>query len=94
MSEDRLIHKTANVGASEVMTDQVIKGLKFHEPQGLPWDHEVLAITETHMLLLNTEKKEYVSFQHDNKGVVYSGFYTKDKTRATDDFVKRMRIYL
>lgn len=76
------------------MTDQVIKGLKFCEPHSLPWDHKVLAITETHMLLHLTDKKEYVCYEHNNKGAVYSGFYTRDKTRATDDFVKRMRIHL
>jgi len=60
------------------------------------WDHEVLAITKTHVLVYLSEehKQEYVSYSRGEEGNVYSGFYTRDKARAVDNFVGRMRVYL
>ena len=68
----------------------------FCENLALAWTYKVLAITETHVLVFLTDdfKKEYVSYAHDNKGNCHSGLYTKDRTKAVDDFVKRMRVYL
>lgn len=89
-SESLLIHKTANVGTSETL----VHVPKFCTKLNLSWDYEVLAITEAHALVFLEEKGEYVSYAHNNKGDCFGGVYTKDKAAATDDFVRRMRIYL
>lgn len=86
----RTVHKPSSVGWSERLPHVP----KLCDKLNLPWDYEVLAITETHVLVFLEEKEEYVSYQHDNKGNAFCGFYTKDKAAATNDFVKRMRIFL
>jgi len=96
MEGEKVIRKPSAVGWSGTLgnVNNVESGLDFN--LNINWDHEVLAITKNHVLVYLTEehKKEYVSYARDDKGGVYSGFYTRDKVKATDDFVKRMRIYL
>jgi len=74
--------------------NNVVSGEPFN--LNLAWEHEVLAITENHVLVYLSEehKQEYVSYSRDGKGNVHSGFYTRNRTEAIDNFIGRMRVYL
>ena len=90
MGNEEIVYKTTAVGHSTAATSS------FCEDFALSWDYKVLAITETHALvfLADKDKQEYVSYSHDNHGNCHSGFYTRNRGDAIDNFVKRMRIYL
>lgn len=55
----------------------------------LPWEHDVLALTKTHALVYIPVKEEWVAYSHNNLGDCYTGFYTRDKEAAFEDFCRR-----
>ena len=70
---------------------------KINQDFSIPWDYEVLAITQDAALLCLEKpqgKKEYVAYKHDNKGILYSGLYTSDRKAATDNYLARSAVYL
>lgn len=67
--------------ATSTFVNQMIK---------INWDYDVLAVTPIAVLLyLKEGKEEYVVYSHTNQGSVYQGFYTKVKTKAMKEFIKR-----
>lgn len=61
----------------------------------LCWDYTILCMTKGHVLVrLEKESTEYASYSHDNNGNCFSGFYTKDKNAAKQDFLERAWAYV
>lgn len=73
--------------------------LKLATTEGLsiPWDHEVLAATNS-KILVELDKgsglKEYVVWDYDDEGNCYNGTYTPDKQYAIGRFKETAFLYL
>ena len=69
---------------------------KINQDFKIGWEFTVLAVTRTHALVFLEDvcKKEWVSYEHDNDGNLFSGFYTKDRKAAVAHYQRRSGVLL